>query len=58
MSLGINLANVELFIGLATVFRRLEFELWETRKGDVEMGADYFVPMPERGSLGVRVVVK
>jgi len=58
MCLGVNLANAELFIGLATVFRRLEFGLWETGRGDVEMAADYFVPMPERGSRGLRVVVK
>ncbi len=58
MCLGVNLANAELFIGLATVFRRLEFGLWETGRGDVEIAADYFVPMSKRGLRGVRVVVK
>ena len=58
MCLGINLANAELYIALASVFRRLDFELWDTDEGDVEMKSDFFVPMPREGSRGVRVVVK
>ena len=58
MCLGINLAKAELLMALAGVFRRLEFELWETDKADVEMAADQFVPMPQKRSQGVRVIVK
>lgn len=58
LCMGLNLANAELLMALAGVFRRLEFELWETEKGDVEMAADHFVPMLQKGSKGVRVIAK
>ena len=40
------------------MFRRLEFELSNTVKEDVEMAADYFVPVPRAESKGLRVIVK
>ena len=58
MCLGINMANAELYIGLASVFRRLEFELFETGLRDVDMASDYLVPMPVEGSKGIRATVK
>ena len=58
MCLGSNVAQAELFIGLAGVFRRLEMELYETGIRDVEMAADYFLPMADKNSKGVRVIVK
>ena len=42
--IGLNLAWVELYIGLATVFRRVDFELFETGKEAVEMAREFFVP--------------
>ncbi|KAL8745471.1 MAG: hypothetical protein Q9190_002381 [Brigantiaea leucoxantha] len=58
MCLGMNLAWAELYIGLANVFRRVDMELWETGRGDVELRRDYFLPLAEVGSRGVRVKVK
>ncbi|KAJ0331815.1 hypothetical protein COL5a_002484 [Colletotrichum fioriniae] len=57
MCLGMNFAMAELYIGLATVFRRLEIELYETGRDAVDMAADYFVPIPKEGTQGVRVMV-
>ncbi|KAH7032190.1 cytochrome protein [Macrophomina phaseolina] len=58
MCLGMNFAQAELFIALATVFRRVEFCLFDTDRDAVDMAADYFVPMPKAGTKGVRVTVK
>ncbi|KAL3424016.1 cytochrome P450 [Phlyctema vagabunda] len=58
MCLGMNFANAELFIGLATLFRRVDLELFETGHDAVDMAADYFVPIPRVDTKGVRVVVK
>ena len=55
---GQNLAWAELYIGLAHVFRRVDLELYETGKETVEMAREYFVPLPEVGTKGVRVIVK
>ena len=55
--LGQHLAWAELYIGLATVFRKVEFELWETGPEAVGVASEYFVPLPEEGTKGVRVVV-
>ena len=55
--LGQNLALAELYIGLATVFRRVKLELFETGLEAVEMKRDYAVPFPAEGTLGVRVRV-
>ena len=58
MCLGMNFANAELYIGLATVFRRVELELWDTKRDAVDMAADFFVPIPKAETKGVRVTVK
>ncbi|KAI9642742.1 hypothetical protein NHQ30_008473 [Ciborinia camelliae] len=58
MCLGINFANAELYIGLATIFRRLKLELFETERDAVDMDADFFVPVPKPDTKGVRVTVK
>ena len=57
MCLGMHLAYAELYIGLATVFRRLEFELFETGPEAVLMARDCFVPLPLKGTKGLRVKV-
>lgn len=54
---GINLAQAELYITLATVFSRFSFEPFETDKSDVEMAHAYLVPYPKWNSKGVRVKV-
>jgi cytochrome P450 len=52
MCLGMNFANAELFIGLASLFRRVDLELFETSRGAVDMAADYFVPIPRADTKG------
>lgn len=55
---GMQLAYAELFIGLATLFRRFNFEIYETTRTDVDAARDCFVPRPVSRSNGVRVLVK
>ena len=40
------------------MFRRVDFELFETAKEAVEMAREFFVPKPGLETKGVRVVVK
>lgn len=58
--IGQNLAQAELYLTLAAVFRKFpRMELFETERGrDVDASRDFVVGLPERGSRGVRVVVK
>lgn len=53
-----NLANAEVYIGLATLFRRVNMELFETQRDAVDMAADYYVQAPKAGTKGVRVLIK
>ena len=55
---AISLAYAELYISLATIFRRFRLELYETTRRDVDAKVDYFIPKPESGGQGVRVLVK
>jgi cytochrome P450 len=57
---GINLAYAEVYLGLATLIRRLgdRFELWETDISDVEIQYDRFVPCPKLDTNGIQVLVK
>ncbi|KAI3333842.1 cytochrome P450 [Ustulina deusta] len=56
MCLGINLAHAELYIAIATIFRRREFELHDTvRERDVDFSRDFFVGETSASSKGVRV---
>nr|POE65009.1 trichodiene oxygenase [Quercus suber] len=57
MCLGVNLARAELFIGIAVIFRRCNFVLFETTKEAIEMKADNFIPFPDPKTHGVRVMV-
>ncbi|MCJ1391688.1 hypothetical protein MMC18_004553 [Xylographa bjoerkii] len=55
---GMQLAYAELFIGLATLFRRFSFELYQTDRSAVDLHMDRFVPRPKPGTQGVRVLVQ
>ena len=55
---GMNLAYAEMYITLATLFRRYEMVLFETGNGDVEVAHEYHIPQVRKGSKGVRVLVK
>ena len=52
-----SLAQAELHIALASVFRRFTFELYETDVTDVALAYDWLLPAPKLGSKGVRVKV-
>ncbi|KAL8912793.1 MAG: hypothetical protein Q9171_002251 [Xanthocarpia ochracea] len=56
--LGQNFAMAQLFLYLGTMFRRCEFELFETGEREIEMVSNYFAPFPEAGTKGLRVRVK
>jgi cytochrome P450 len=56
--LGMNLAYAELYLTIATLVSRFDFELYETGIRDVKIKHDFFVAAPELGSKGVRVTVK
>ena len=55
--LGMNLARAELLLALSNVFRKVNFELYQTTKEDVTLQHEIFLPFPKQGSKGVRVVV-
>ncbi|RMZ77471.1 hypothetical protein DV738_g4378, partial [Chaetothyriales sp. CBS 135597] len=50
--LGMNLANAELYMTIATVFRRFDLELYQTTARDAEIGHDYFIPHHHADSMG------
>lgn len=52
-----SLAYAELYLTIATIFRRFEMELFETTIEDVQMAHDFFVGVPKLDSKGVRAVV-
>ena len=53
-----SLANVEMYLVVATVFRRFELELFETdRQRDVDSSRDCFVGVPSSNSPGIRVLL-
>lgn len=46
-----------MFMGLASLIRRLDLTLYETSQESIECGRDFGVPYPEQGCLNVRVIV-
>ena len=57
---GMNLAEAEIHVALATVFRKLgrRLELYNTeRERDVDVKHDFFVTNPSLDSRGVRVML-
>ncbi len=55
--LGINLATAEIYLTLATVFRRFDIELYQTTARDAEVAHDFFIPHGHADSK-VRIVFK
>lgn len=55
---GMQLAYAELFIGIATLFRRFNLVLFETDRSAVDFYMDRFVPKAKPGTHGVRVFVE
>ncbi|MCJ1264133.1 hypothetical protein MMC22_004004 [Lobaria immixta] len=56
--LGMNLAYAEITMMIAALFRRFEFELFNTNYEDVRIVRDVVAPDPRPSSKGVRVIVK
>jgi cytochrome P450 len=55
--LGIYLAQAEIYLTLAAVFRRFDFELFQTDRSDIDVAHDFFNPSPKLDSKGLRVLV-
>ncbi|KAI0197878.1 cytochrome P450 [Astrocystis sublimbata] len=55
---GMQLAYADLYIGLATFFRRFTCELTDTERDAVDCYYDSFVPRPKPGTRGVRVKLR
>jgi hypothetical protein len=54
---GCSLAYAELYLTLAKIIPRFEMELYETTVEDVKPARDFFVPIPNLDSKGVRAKV-
>lgn len=52
-----SLAYAEMYLACAAVFRRFNFELFETDFRSMEMKHDFFVAAPARENRGVKVKV-
>ncbi|KAL2868567.1 cytochrome P450 [Aspergillus lucknowensis] len=55
MCLGMHLAYAELYLVLATVFRRYEITLMGVTREDIDMAHDFFDPAPKADSKGLVV---
>lgn len=55
---GMQLAYADLYISLATFFRRFDCELFHTGRDAVDLYLDSFVPRLKPGAKGVRVKVQ
>ncbi|TVY80571.1 Cyrochrome P450 monooxygenase [Lachnellula suecica] len=59
MCIGMNLARAEIYLTLATIFRRYKVELFDTiRERDIDLKYDHFLPYPSKESRGVRAIFK
>ncbi len=54
---GQTLALAEIYLGLAALFRRFEFELFETTRRDIDIVRDFFNTAAELDTTGLRVKV-
>jgi cytochrome P450 len=55
--IGMPLAYAELYICLANLIRKCNFELYETTEADVGFDSEFIVATPWPGSKGVRALV-
>ncbi|KIX97334.1 uncharacterized protein Z520_06786 [Fonsecaea multimorphosa CBS 102226] len=56
--LGRHLAEAEIYLTLAAIFRRFNMEIYQTTREDIDVAHDFFNPQPRKGSKGLRVLVK
>jgi cytochrome P450 len=57
MCLGLQLGYAEMELVIATLFRRFEFNFFETNRSDVDCYRDEIAPGVHPNSKGVRVLV-
>ncbi|KAM3436075.1 hypothetical protein MY4824_004553 [Beauveria thailandica] len=57
MCLGMQMAYAELYMMIASMMRRLDLELYETDRSDVDFYVDWLTPHAKPDSKGVRVLV-
>ncbi|KAL8690680.1 MAG: hypothetical protein Q9218_003925 [Villophora microphyllina] len=55
--MGLHLAEAELYLTRATVFRNYDLQLYKKNLQDVAPARDFFVPAPEPGGIRLGVVV-
>ncbi|RDA94541.1 hypothetical protein CP533_2745 [Ophiocordyceps camponoti-saundersi (nom. inval.)] len=55
--LGLHLAYAELYLTIATIVRRFDLELFETRREDIVHYREYTLGRPKKPSAGLRVKV-
>lgn len=58
MCLGMPVAYCEIYITLATLFRRFDFELYQTDRRSVDFHHDMLTPQPAYDQEGVKVLVR
>lgn len=58
MCLGMHMAYLQINLAVATLFRRFDFNLFETDRSNVDFFQEFLSPRPKPGGLGVRVQVK
>jgi cytochrome P450 len=59
MCVGLNLALAELYLILGTLFKKFDFDLFETTKErDIDIARDCFIGEPSTQSQGVRIKVR
>ncbi|MCJ1470080.1 hypothetical protein MMC07_008725 [Pseudocyphellaria aurata] len=58
MCVGMHVAWAMMYIALANIIRRLDFELFDTADDAVVMAREFFVAQPREDTKGVRVLVK
>lgn len=52
-----SLAYAELFLVIATMIRRFDFELYQTSKKDIDFVRDFGTPYPDEGNFGIKAIV-
>ena len=56
--LGMHMAYLEIYLTIATLLRRFDFNLFETDRSSVDFFREFVTPQPKPGGHGVRVQVK
>lgn len=55
--LGQYLASAEIYLTLAAIFSRFDFEIYKTTREDIDVAHDFFNPQPKKGSVGLQAIV-